>query len=133
MEDSDRSFLRRCHRPRGRFLTQVICFYSLQGETLGERHCEFAHASIAGQTKRRCNGVCAVAGHGCITGLFLKDHLQTKLDNAGVARTYHLTEMNRIEQEERADLVKVGVIQHVRGLGAELNIHALIYPSVLEQ
>ena len=68
----------------------------------------------------------------CITGLFLKDYLQTKLDNAWVTRTHHLAEMDGIEQESRADLVKVGVIQYIGGLNAELHIHPLIYVSVFE-
>jgi len=41
--------------------------------------------------------------------------------------------MDRIEQESRADLVKVGVIQYIGGLNAELNTHPLIYVSVFEQ
>ena len=46
----------------------------------------------------------------CIPRRFLKDYLQTKLDNAWVACTHHLAEMDRIEQESRADVVEVGVI-----------------------
>jgi hypothetical protein len=40
--------------------------------------------------------------------------------------------MDGIEQESRADLVKVGVIQYIGGLNAELDIQALIYVSVFE-
>jgi len=58
--------------------------------------------------------------------VFLKGYLQTKLDNPRIARADHLAEMNRIEQERRTDSVKVGVIQHIRRLNAELNIHSFI-------
>src|SRR6267154_4792353 len=68
-----------------------------------------------------------------ITGLCLKDYLQTKLDNAWIARTCHLTETNWIEQEECADLVEVGVIQHIRCFHAKLNIHPFTNAGVLKQ
>ena len=41
--------------------------------------------------------------------------------------------MDGIEQESRADLVEVGVIQYIRGLNTELNAHPLIKVSVFEQ
>ena len=41
--------------------------------------------------------------------------------------------MDGIEQETRADLVEVGVIQYIRGLHAKLNIHAFTKAGVLEQ
>src|SRR6266699_3390491 len=62
-----------------------------------------------------------------------KDYLQTKLDNARVACTHHLAEMNRIDQGDCADMVEVGVIQHIRSLRAKLNIHSFMNAGVFEQ
>ncbi len=74
----------------------------------------------------------AIGGSWVHFGLFLKEYLQTKLDNACVARTHHLAEVSRI-QEECAYLVEVGVIQHIRRLRAKLHIHSFADRSVLEQ
>ena len=35
--------------------------------------------------------------------------------------------MDGIEQESRADLIKVGVIQYIRGLRAKLDVHRFSY------
>jgi hypothetical protein len=50
-----------------------------------------------------------------------------------VAGAHDLVETDGIEQKSRANLVKVGVIQNVGGLGAELFIHLFTDLCVLKQ